>query len=89
MARSLNCETGQKWSVDRLRRSVKRLAREGFADPGLIVPSPRRTLQERLMPLIAGIANTNPDLTFLDIARQLVAMHEWQRADHRHGQLRR
>jgi hypothetical protein len=39
-------------------------------------PHPRRTPQERLMPLIAGIANTNPDLTFLDIARQLVAMHE-------------
>lgn len=76
VARSLNRETGQKWSVDRLRRSVKRLVREGLADPGLIVPSPRRTPQDRLMSLITGIANANPDLTFRDIASQLEAMHE-------------
>lgn len=76
VARSLNRETGQKWSVDRLRRSVKRLVREGLADPGLIVPSPRRTPQDRLMSLITGIANASPDLTFRDIASQLEAMHE-------------
>lgn len=76
VARSLNRETGQKWSVDRLRRSVKRLAREGLADPGLIVPSPRRSPQDRLMSLVTGIANANPDLTFRDIASQLEAMHE-------------
>jgi DNA invertase Pin-like site-specific DNA recombinase len=76
VARSLNHERGQKWSVDRLRRSVKRLVREGLADPGLIVPSPRRTPQDRLMSLITGIANANPDLTFRDIASQLEAMHE-------------
>lgn len=76
VARSLNRETGQKWSADRLRRSVKRLVREGLADPRLIVPSPRRTPQDRLMSLITGIANANPDLTFRDIASQLEAMHE-------------
>ncbi|UXN57786.1 recombinase family protein [Phyllobacterium zundukense] len=76
VARSLNRVTRQKWSVDRLRRSVKRLVREGLADPGLIVPSPRRTPQDRLMSLITGIANANPDLTFRDIASQLEAMHE-------------
>lgn len=76
VTRSLNRETGQKWSVDRLRRSVKRLVREGLADPGLIVAAPRRTPQDRLMSLITGIANANPDLTFRDIASQLEAMHE-------------
>ncbi|MEK1925894.1 MAG: recombinase family protein, partial [Rhizobium giardinii] len=45
VARSLNRESGQKWSVDRLRHSVKRLVSEGLADPELIRPSPRRTPQ--------------------------------------------
>jgi DNA invertase Pin-like site-specific DNA recombinase len=76
VARSLNRESGQKWSVDRLRHSVRRLVREGLADPGLIRPSPRRTPQDRLMMLITGIANANPDLAMRDIASQLEAMHE-------------
>jgi hypothetical protein len=51
VVRRLNRETGQEWSVDRLRRSVKRLSRERLAAPGLIAPAPRRTPQERLMSL--------------------------------------
>ncbi|TXR50452.1 recombinase family protein [Phyllobacterium endophyticum] len=76
VARSLNRESGQKWSVDRLRHSVKRLVSEGLADPGLIRPSPRRAPQDRLLSLVTGIANANPDLTFREIASQLEAMHE-------------
>ncbi|PSH63353.1 DNA invertase [Phyllobacterium brassicacearum] len=76
VARSLNHQTGQNWSVDRLRRSVRRLVREGLADPGLIRPSPRRTPEDRLMSLITGIANANPELALRDIASQLEAMHE-------------
>jgi DNA invertase Pin-like site-specific DNA recombinase len=76
VARSLNHQTGQNWSVDRLRRSVRRLVREGLADPRLIRPSPRRTPEDRLMMLITGIANANPDLAMRDIASQLEAMHE-------------
>ena len=76
VARCLNHQTGQNWSVDRLRRSVRRLVSEGLADPGLIRPSPRRTPKDRLMSLIAGIANANPKLTLRDIASQLEAMHE-------------
>ena len=76
VARSLNRESGQTWSVDRLRHSVKRLVREGLADAGLLRPSPRRAPQDRLMSLVTGIANANPNLTFRDIASQLEAMHE-------------
>ncbi len=76
VARSLNHQTGQNWSVDRLRRSVRRLVREGLADPGLVRPSPRRTPEDRLMSLITGIAKANPDLALRDIASQLEAMHE-------------
>ena len=76
VARSLKHQTGQAWSVDRLRRSVRRLIGEGLADPSLILPSPRRTPEDRLMMLIAGIANANPALTLRQIAAQLEAMHE-------------
>ena len=76
VARSLNRESGQKWSVDRLRHSVKRLVSEGLVDPELLRPSPRRTPHDRLMMLITGIANANPDLAMRDIASQLEAMHE-------------
>jgi DNA invertase Pin-like site-specific DNA recombinase len=76
VTRSLNRETGQNWTVDRLRRSVRRLVREGLADPNLVAASPRRTPEDRLMSLISGIANANPDLTLRDIASQLEAMHE-------------
>jgi DNA invertase Pin-like site-specific DNA recombinase len=76
VARSLNRESGQKWSVDRLRHSVRRLVDEGLADPAIIRPAPRRMPQDRLMSLITGIANANPTLTMRDIASQLEAMHE-------------
>ncbi|EJN02516.1 recombinase family protein [Phyllobacterium sp. YR531] len=76
VVRNLNRETGQKWSVDRLRRSVKRLVQEGLVDARLMVPSPRRAPEDRLMSLITGIANANPQLTLRDIATQLETMHE-------------
>ena len=76
VARSLNHETGQKWSVDRLRRSVNFLVREGLAEPALVRAARRRLPEDRLMSLITGIANANPDLSLRDIAAQLEAMYE-------------
>jgi len=76
VARSLRHQTGQIWNADRLRRSVRLLVNEGLADARLIAPSPRRTPEDRLMMLVTGIANANPDLTLRDIAGQLEAMHE-------------
>ena len=76
VVRRLNHECAQKWSVDRLRRSVKRLVLEGLAEPALIPPARRRLPEDRLMSLITGIANANPDLTLRGIAAQLEAMYE-------------
>lgn len=33
---------GQKWTVERLRRSVRRLVHEGLAEPELVQRAPRR-----------------------------------------------
>lgn len=76
VTRSLNRENRQDWSIDRLRRSVRRLVSEGLADPRLILPSPRRLPEDRLMMLITGIANAKPDLTLRASPHGSKGMHE-------------
>ena len=60
--RVLNHE-GQRWTVERLRRSVRRLVRERLAAPELIKRAPRRPPEDRLMTLVAGIAIAGPERT--------------------------
>ena len=67
---------GQQWTVERLRRSVRRLVRERLAAPELIERAPRRPPEDRLMTLVAGIALADPDLTLREIAAQLERMRE-------------
>ncbi len=64
------------WTVERLRRAVRRLVREHLAEPHLIARAPRKPPQDRLMALVHGIALANPDMTLREIAAQLEAMHE-------------
>ena len=66
----------QQWTVERLRRSVRRLVRERLASPELIERAPRRPPEDRLMTLVAGIALADPDLTLREIAAQLERMRE-------------
>ena len=67
---------GQQWTVERLRRSVRRLVRERLAAPELIKRAPRRPPEDRLMTLVAGIAIAGPELTLREIAAQLERMRE-------------
>jgi DNA invertase Pin-like site-specific DNA recombinase len=67
---------GQSWSVERLRRAVRRLVREHLAEPHLIERAPRKPARDRLSTLVRGIALANPDMTLREIAAQLEAMHE-------------
>jgi hypothetical protein len=67
---------GQAWTVERLRRAVRRLVREPMAEPRLIERAPRQPAQDRLSTLVHGIALANPDMTLREIAAQLEAMHE-------------
>lgn len=64
------------WSVERLKRAVKRFVAEGLGEPNLLRPATRRASSERLLTLVAGIARANPDLTLARIAMQLEAMYE-------------
>ena len=76
VVRVLNMEGGQKWTVERLRRAVRRTVRERLADPKLLERSPRRPPEDRLMMLVAGIAMANPDMPLRAIGAQLESMRE-------------
>ena len=76
MARVLNRTAPTAWTVERLRRTVRRLVAEGMAPPTLLGRAPAQRSDDRLVRLIAGIATAAPDRTLQQIAAQLEAMHE-------------
>ncbi len=64
------------WSVERLKRAVKRFVAEGLADPALLQPASRKFSSERLVTLVVGVRRANPELTLAQIGAQLEAMYE-------------
>jgi hypothetical protein len=64
------------WTVERLRRGVRRLVKEHIAEPHLIACARRKPSEDRLMTLIAGISMANPEMALRDIAARLEAMRE-------------
>ncbi|MBZ6078859.1 recombinase family protein [Microvirga puerhi] len=67
---------GQSWTVARLRRAVAKLVSERMADPILLKPAARKSPQDRLMTLIAGIAMADPNLSLREIGAQMERMRE-------------
>ena len=80
VVRVLNRASGQNhhrpWTVERLRRTVQRLAAEGIVDDILLTRAPPQRGDDRLIRLVAGIKAAAPDATLQHIAAQLEAMHE-------------
>jgi DNA invertase Pin-like site-specific DNA recombinase len=69
-------DSGQSWTVARLRRAVGKLVSQHMADPTLLRPAPRKNPEDRLMTLIAGIAMTDPSISLREIGAQLERMRE-------------
>jgi hypothetical protein len=69
-------QPARPWTVERLRRAVRRLVREHLAEPHLIARAPRKPAPDRLSTLVRGIALANPEMSLREIAAQLEAMHE-------------
>ena len=76
VVRVLNRITASTWTVERLRRTVRRLVSEGIVEAKLLDRAPRQPGDDRLIRLVAGIAAAAPDRTLQQIATQLEAMHE-------------
>jgi hypothetical protein len=64
------------WTVERLRRSVRRLVKEHLVEPHLIERARRKLPEDRLMTLVVGISMANPVMALRDIAAQLEVMRE-------------
>ena len=76
VVRVLNRTIEATWTVERLRRTVRRLASEGIVEGKLLERAPRQPGDDRLIRLVAGIAAAAPHRTLQQIAAQLEAMRE-------------
>src|SRR5271167_3384118 len=76
VVRVLNRSGSGAWTVERLRRTVKRLATEGIVEPTLLERARPQQGDDRLIQLVAGIKAAAPDRTLQQIAAQLEAMRE-------------
>jgi DNA invertase Pin-like site-specific DNA recombinase len=76
VVRVLNRGETARWTAERLRRTVRRLATEGILESSLLERAPPRRSDDRLIRLVAGIRAAAPDRTLQQIAAQLEAMRE-------------
>jgi DNA invertase Pin-like site-specific DNA recombinase len=76
VVRVLNRDHAGTWTVERLRRTVRRLVSEGIAEPKLLDRARRHSPDDRLVRLVANIAAAAPNRTLQQIAAQLEAMRE-------------
>jgi DNA invertase Pin-like site-specific DNA recombinase len=76
VVRVLNRGNDATWTVERLRRTVRRLVTEGIIEASLLDRARPQTGDDRLVRLIAGIKAAAPDRTLQQIAAQLETMHE-------------
>jgi hypothetical protein len=74
--RVLNRGQATTWTVERLRRTVQRLADEGIVEASLLDRARPQHSDDRLVRLVAGIKAAAPDRTLQQIAAQLESMHE-------------
>jgi DNA invertase Pin-like site-specific DNA recombinase len=76
VVRVLNQKPGMSWTVERLRRTVRRLAAEGIVAASLLDRARPQGGADRLVRLVVGIRTASPDWTLQQIAAQLEAMRE-------------
>lgn len=76
VVRVLNRGQDVRWTVERLRRTVRRLVSEGILEASLLDRARPQAADDRLIRLLAGIKAAAPDRTLQQIAAQLEAMRE-------------
>ena len=76
VAEAVSRATEVAWTVERLKRSIRRLVAEGHADGKLLGRAPRLrcTRTEGLAVLVQGIALASPGISLRQICRHLEVM---------------
>lgn len=65
-----------EWTLDRLKRAVKRYVREGMLAPTVLGRAPTRPESDRLLAIVAAMANARPRPTLQEMCDKLVRMRE-------------
>ena len=76
VVRVLNRGSDATWTVERLRRTVRRLVTEGMVEATLVERARPQRGDDRLIRLVAGIKAAAPNRTLQQIAAQLESMRE-------------
>jgi DNA invertase Pin-like site-specific DNA recombinase len=76
VVRVLNRGQAAQWTVERLRRTVRRLVGEGILEVSLLGRARAQPSDDRLIRLVAGIKAAAPSRTLQQIAAQLEAIRE-------------
>ena len=76
VVRVLNRAQAAHWTVERLRRTVRRLVTEGILEANLLDRARPQRSDDRLIRLVAGIKAAAPERTLQQIASQLEGMRE-------------
>ena len=76
VVRVINRGQEATWTVERLRRTVRRLVAEGIVEASLLDRARPQPGDDRLIRLVAGIKAAAPERTLQQIASQLEAMRE-------------
>lgn len=74
LTRLLRSRTGQPWTLERMKRAACRHVRDGLLPTTVLDRSPRRTADDRLLAIIAGMRHADPDRTLAGIAKRLEDM---------------
>lgn len=67
---------GQSWSVEKLKRTARRYVRDGLLPATVLERAPRRTADDRLLMIVAGMRHAHSDLTLAGIASRREQMRE-------------
>jgi len=76
LGRLLGARTSQTWSVERLKRAGRRYVRDGLLPKTVLDRAPHRIPDNRLLAIVAGMRQGDPELPLAGIATRLEATRE-------------
>lgn len=76
LGRLLGARTSQTWAVERLKRAARRDVRDGLLPKTVLDRAPRPTPDDRLLVIVAGMRQGDPELPLVGIATRLEASRE-------------